>query len=378
MAKPFPLSQQLLSIMREELCGKPSHIPDVSDAAVSELLALAGRHDLSHLVADCFLRRHISGELKSALDKEKAKAEFRYYNQSYVLSEISKRFEDHEIEFVPLKGAVLCELYPEAWMRTSADIDILVHEEDIKRAAQLIKDELGMEQTFHGSHDIKFCYRKKVIVELHFRLIENGRVNEASRILNDIWQYTTGDGLRKRLTNEMLYFYHITHMAKHFENGGCGIRPFMDLWLIEQQMSLDKEKTEALLRACNLYIFSEKSTAIAKKWFSGIPCEGTEQIEEFIVDGGCFGSLSKSVAFSKEKKGGSLGYLRSKLFVPYDYLRTQYPAVENRRYLTPVYEVVRWFRFLLPDSRANTLSVMKALKNSSPVDTSVMKDMGLL
>lgn len=45
--------------------------------------------------------------------------------------------EKAQIDYMPLKGAVIRSLYPEPWLRTSGDIDILVKDAD--RAAKLLE-----------------------------------------------------------------------------------------------------------------------------------------------------------------------------------------------------------------------------------------------
>ena len=54
------------------------------------------------------------------------------------------------------------------------------------------------------------------------------------------------------MTDEMFYFYHIAHMAKHFEEGGCGIRPFIDLWTLDNIKDVDHDKRDELLSRGNL------------------------------------------------------------------------------------------------------------------------------
>ena len=54
-------------------------------------------------------------------------------------------FEKAQIPFLPLKGSVIRKYYPEAWMRTSCDIDILVHDEDVGRAKEIQKAQKAIE-----------------------------------------------------------------------------------------------------------------------------------------------------------------------------------------------------------------------------------------
>ena len=50
------------------------------------------------------------------------------------MEEIRTVFEQQKIFFLPLKGAVIRDFNPEAWMRTRSDIDILIREEDYEKA----------------------------------------------------------------------------------------------------------------------------------------------------------------------------------------------------------------------------------------------------
>mgnify|MGYP000152239857 CR=1 FL=1 len=83
------------------------------------------------------------GELGEKLKQQENLALYRYMNQDYALQEIGEVFTEKQIPFLPLKGSVLREEYPEPWLRTSGDIDILVHEQDVKRASQVLMETCG-------------------------------------------------------------------------------------------------------------------------------------------------------------------------------------------------------------------------------------------
>ena len=59
-------------------------------------------------------------------------------------------------------------------MRTSADIDILIHEQDMEEAAKSISDKVWLIQKERTYHDALF-EGKNVDLELHFSLKENMR-----------------------------------------------------------------------------------------------------------------------------------------------------------------------------------------------------------
>ena len=94
------------------------------------LFALAKKHDLAHLVGDALDRNGFlsdGAEMRKPFLRERNMAVYRYEQQQYDFEQICDTLEDAQIPFLPLKGSVLRGYYPEAWMRTSCDIDILVH-----------------------------------------------------------------------------------------------------------------------------------------------------------------------------------------------------------------------------------------------------------
>lgn len=72
----------------------------------------------------------------------------------------------------------------------------------------------------------------------------------------------------------------------------------------------------------------------------------TKKMESYILSGGVYGSTENRVMVAQGKSGGKLRYAWSRVFLPYKLLKNYYPILEKHRWLTPVMEVVRWFRIL--------------------------------
>jgi hypothetical protein len=109
------------------------------------------------------------------------------------LTSILSAFSQHGVAVIPLKGTILAELlYKNPALRTSADIDILVHPEDTVKAGGLLA-ELGYKQTSERSHwDHYFHeapYYKQtafpIFLELHWDLEDRRLVNIPKA---EIWQ----------------------------------------------------------------------------------------------------------------------------------------------------------------------------------------------
>ena len=61
--------------------------------------------------------------------------------------------EEACIDHIPMKGAVIRALYPQMWMRTSCDVDILIHEEDLDRATKAFVAH-GYQMRKRNYHDV--------------------------------------------------------------------------------------------------------------------------------------------------------------------------------------------------------------------------------
>ena len=136
-------------------------------------------------------------------------------------------------------------------------------------------------------------------------------------------------------------------MAKHFENGGCGIRPFLDLWILEHCVPYDREACDRLLEQGKLLTFAEACRKLSEMWFDcAEPDEISEQMQSYILYGGAYGTLKNHLAVHQNKLGGRFKYFMSRIFLPYDSLKFLYPVLQKHRWLTPVMQVCRWFRLL--------------------------------
>ena len=109
-------------------------------------------------------------------------AVYRYEKINYELGRLRKVLNEAKIPFIPLKGSVLRRYYPEPWMRTSCDIDVLVHEEAVDQAAQIIVDKLGYAYEKKQYHDISLMSDGGVHLELHHTIKEN-KANKFTNLL---------------------------------------------------------------------------------------------------------------------------------------------------------------------------------------------------
>lgn len=317
------------------------------------LLKIAAKHDVEHLLILGLKKNGFIPQKSGNADVSVSKAVFRHERLKYEYEKLCDTLEKGKIQFVPLKGAVLRKYYPEEWMRTSCDIDVLVHYDDLERTIYLLLQDLQYEVEERTPHDISLFSPRGICVELHFDLVEEGRANNANVILKTVWDNVLLHGDSKylyKMNDAFFYFYHIAHMAKHFESGGCGIRPFIDLWILDRMVGIDKKKRDELLCKGGLIKFANVSRTMVEVWFERRePDEISSRLQEFILHGGVYGSAENRVVIQQKKKGGKIGYIASRIFIPYSKLKKYYPILEKHRWLTPVMQVRRWFMLLKPN-----------------------------
>ena len=259
--------------------------------------------------------------------------------------------------------------------------DILVKEKDRQSAINAILKCGGYKQKKAGAYDVSFVSPNGTLIELHHKLFAD---KKRAKKVPDVWVTAQSDGLsgyRFKMNDDAFCHYHILHMAKHFENGGCGIRSFVDLRLIEQAYNLDSDEVEKLLKKSGLSAFSHYARRLCAIWFDGQEHdEITLQMEKYILDGGVFGTEKTKIISQQQRTGGKRQYFLSKIFVPYRSLKYLYPALEKYPFLFPFYEVHRWFSFLFGNRkkfRKNYAKLFDRVLSEQPENYSLFENLGL-
>ncbi len=362
--------QTMTALIASEVCGKaidPSQDP-FSDEELAALYKLSKAHDLAHLVGDALIKNKLisNAEIKSKFEKQLMTAVYRYERINYELNCLRTILNDAKMPFIPLKGSIIRRYYPEPWMRTSCDIDILVREEQVDEAAQLLVDRYGYTYEKKNYHDISLMSGSGVHLELHYSIKE--RKDNIDSLLSECWSYAVRlEGVEYGFTNEFFLFHQFAHASYHFLGGGCGIRPFIDVFLLEKKLSFNRGKLDEMLQRTGIKKFSDEMLCLANLWFgNGEHDSITRSMEQFVLTGGVYGTAENSVAVSQQKERGRIGYILRRIWLPYDLLCTTYPRLKGRRYLQPFYEIRRWFRVFNVDARKRKKNDLNAIKQLSP------------
>ena len=349
-------NQILFALLRSAICGTQLTTEErngCDQELLNDLLRLAKKHDIAHLAVLGLKKNGLLTGQNASLETGLLHAAFRYERINYEYEKVCQAFEEIGIAYIPLKGSVLRALYPEVWMRTSCDIDILVHSEDLDKAVSYLAKKMNYVMKIRTTHDVVLDSPSGVHLELHYDLVEEGRANNAIGVLSTVWEDVSlrkGSGYFYQMSDAFFYFYHIAHMAKHFETGGCGIRPFIDLWLLDHMDGADIAARDTLLEKGGLLQFTNVCRKLSCVWLGGEEADAVSlQMQAFLLHGGVYGSTDNRVVLQQKKQGGRWGYLWSRIFVPREKLGRYYPILKKHRWLLPFMQVRRWFMLLRPE-----------------------------
>ncbi len=321
---------------------------ELSSEKLQALYGLSKHHDLAHIVSSALHKLGVGRDeaILAKFKKQEMLSVYRAEQMKFSFSEISECLDAEEIPYIPLKGTVIRPYYPRESMRTSSDIDIFIKREDIERTRRALEERLGYAPSGNSFSEVSYLSTSGVHLELHF--YDEGDSSSDIAVFERVWEYVEKrKGSQYQLTPAYFLFYHITHMAKHFQHGGCGVRPFMDLWIMQTRMGITRKDKSQALTDNGFDKFADAAYSLMDVWFDGAePTALTQALQEFIFTGGVYGTTKNASAVAQTKKQSKFGYTMRKIFLPYKQLCFIYPVLKKCPILLPFCQIARWLRIL--------------------------------
>ena len=363
----------------------PDTIKNDFDAnMLKPLFVLSKRHDVTHLIADALDKNNLffnEDDTRNLFLRERDIAIYRYEQINYEYQEVCKVLEEEKISFLPLKGSIMRSYYPEPWMRTSCDVDILIQERDLTRISDVLSNQLNFTAGEIGKNDANFYAPSGVHFEFRYRL--SGLTEQAQEVVSRIWLFAKPrGGVQLFLTDEMFYFYHIEHMAEHFSSSGCGIRFFLDVWILNNNLKIDRNILEGYLKDAGMNRFEKAVQDAVGYWFDNKEKTAiVDEIESYVLNAGLYGIMENRVVNQQRRNGGKARYLISRVFLSYDELKYKYPLLKTYPILYPFYQIKRWLKFFKKDTKTRALHELEETrngdKNKQERVVNLLKNLGL-
>lgn len=358
---------EILYYTINDVAPKPSFRERFTPSVQDELYHLAKKHDLAHVVSNFVYRYEIEvlPEVKEKLQREEVISIYRTEQQRHSFNEICTTFDESPIAYIPLKGAIIRPYYPYDSMRTSCDIDILIHEEDLDAAISSLEAK-GYECGDRHYHDVSLYSPNRVHLELHFNIQEN--IDSLDAILKNAWSYAVPTvGYRYDFQKEFFVYHMYAHMAYHFLSGGCGIRSLVDIWVMEKKMDAPYSLAEKLLEKAGILQFASEMSRLAEGCLTNNERDEFDNtVLKYIFSGGVYGSVENSITSRKAKNEKTLPYVLKRLFLPYSSMAILFPVLKKAPYLLPFCWIARWIRSLFKGKTKQAMHEVDVINNADP------------
>ena len=331
-------------------------------ADLKRVCSFAARHEMMQVVSYALQKLGVTynDKVDELLQNELLNAAVRVESTVHAENAVSSAFEAAGVDFMLLKGAVIRNYYPEYYLRTSIDVDVLVKKEDVATAVDVLKKKFDMKVFERTTHDVTVGNETLGRIEIHHKIHEETHCKGTVAVLENVWESSLNSGHAYSMSPETFIFYHLAHMYKHVVGGGCGIRPFVDLKILLLR-PYDEKTLSKMLKEGGLDKFFALSKRLINYWFfGGESDESVENFSDYILNAGVYGSLDNHIAMGSVTVGDRSKYIRSRIFWSYEKLKEKYPSLEGKKILTPFYQIRRWAGLLFGKKMKRSAAEFKA------------------
>ncbi len=254
------------------------------------------------------------------------------------------------IWYMPLKGALLKDLYPVYGMREMSDRDILF---DAARADEVrsLMQSLGYDvDDFDREHHDSYVKKPVTRIEMHRRLISLWRSETMYRYYDDVKSRLlkdSGNEFGWHFSPEDFYIYMVAHEYKHYSLRGTGVRSLLDTYVFLKNIEIDENYVAAEIEKIELAEFERANRELAFHLFgSGVLTESEQKMLDYIAASGVYGNEENRANNVLAEKGRA-GYFLSRLTIPYDRMLELYPVLRKAPVLYPFVWAYRLVHALL-------------------------------
>ena len=324
---------------------KPAQVPD--SVSVSELITIARKGQMPYLLLTSLLKVLDDQKEIQIIGNLIRQSTIKTFLQVFAAKEISTNFEKNGIRHQVLKGAIMKNLYPSPEMREMSDIDLVVYDESLDKAAKLMED-MGYKNHGLVKHHMIFSKGNELCVEVHWCLFDANADKKQYVYFKDNFKARLKEGAKYtyEFSLEDFYVYMISHMSKHFFETGCGIRNLVDIYVYIQKYNeaLDWEYLKQELKTCGILDFEKNMRQLAFIWLEDKECESFfDHLFEYMVDSGIYGKSENGIwsQLAKETSNDNTNARWRFYFPSISFMKEKYHWLEKAPFLLPTAWVIR-------------------------------------
>ncbi|MBE5958642.1 MAG: hypothetical protein E7254_07265 [Lachnospiraceae bacterium] len=345
--------QYLLTILN---CFIHDQKPDPFEGDLSKLFQTADRHFLMGIVGYMLTKYPDEAVREKEIEIRKGYLKYiGYFSQTAQLMKVLiSKLNEQEIDHLLMKGFVVKDYYPVPELRTYGDIDFLIRKEDRKKS-----DDLMVSSGFRKKKDWEPVYnyvKGTEHYEIHTEIMEVDVSKKADyrEYFSHTWERAKLlEGHSYVLSPEDHLIYLLTHIAKHINGSGAGVRMYLDIAVymkhFENKMDLNYLRGEleklALLPFTN-FVFDLIRVYFdvdVKGWKSNVSKEELEEFMTMTFDGGTFGTVGRDAGLitlkQAEKTENAVSRVKivlNRLFPAAKTIENRYTYLQGKHWLIPV------------------------------------------
>ena len=251
--------------------GKKPDAERISGMDLEKLYYVAEIHKMAGIVGYALESAGISDP---AFVQAKGKAIRKIILFDFERRKVLEELEKAGIWYMPLKGCLLKDYYPQIGMREMADNDIL-YDRTRSMDVRSIMENLGFKTVkyVHDQyrHDV---YQKSPVFNFEMHRALFGPVND--RLFKYYQEHLKEKMIRNEaescgfhLSPEDFYIYMTAHEYKHYSNGGTGLRSLLDIYVYIQKVQMDMRYVYGELEKLGMLDHEAVSRSLALHLFGG-------------------------------------------------------------------------------------------------------------
>ena len=343
------LKLTLIKLIKSGLTGE--NLGPIEVADFGELIKLTAAH---HVIMPVYYgmlnsKVKIPDDIAAAIKNATLRLIYISNNQHFELDRLFDALKAEKIDFVPLKGSVLKSFYPKPEMRHMTDADIFIRTEQLDKIGEIAK-KLGYVYKYDSDHETVYSLEEKLTIEFHKRLVPS--VNEDFyEYYKNYWEKLDKNG---GFSMEEHFVFCVCHLAKHYRDGGAGIKYLTDIYILKEKNQTDMAVVFSQLEKLSLDTFAKNIFKTVDVWFGdGEADEITELITEKVFASGAYGEKSDRIIAAAYKKTATQNEnrytLRFKkllffLFPPFSVMAEKYPFLKKVPFLLPLTWILRFIK----------------------------------
>jgi hypothetical protein len=353
----------------------------INQMNLENIYHLSMKHMIASLVVTALLDSgkydslRMSPEISAKWKKQRDLVIRQTMVMDYERNKIFSYMESAGIWYLPLKGILLKDFYPQIGMRQMSDNDILFDRTRKKDVVQYMEGAGYSRESSPISDHLDFKKLPLCHFELHTTLMNESESRWMSyssdvskRLVKD-----KGNKFGYHFTDEDFYLFMVIHSYKHYSHGGTGLRTLADwyVYLSAKKDALNWKFIDSELEKYSLSDYERTGRTLSEKLFSvkenempdasAVPELSREEADmlNYIGRSGVYGFeenkfrngmkeiITESGTDGRTDAGIKWKYYWRRIAPPLSWYEVPYPFLYRHRYFIPFFVVGRFFYALL-------------------------------